>query len=283
MRSGVGLFVYFCAIAIWVSVARAVRSRPWKVLFFAGVALTALALFPPFISICLLAGGTAVGVGALKWIHEMLVRSAENRACRGKRRRFQFSLGTLLSVALFINVTLSWVAVEMGRARDNRFAVTAIRRAGGYVGYEHLYGEGVGPEPLEVGLEKLFGEFTWVRVTTSELKYATRFRRLEILEIKGATDADLEQLKVFTNLKYLVVCGPGVTDSGLQYLTRLKSLRTLNVWACPQVTIAGADRVLNTLPNCHLEGRAAIENRHEGRKRGGTQKRGIPGIVPRSL
>ena len=52
-----------------------------------------------------------------------------------KRRRFQFSLRTLLVFVLLVRIGLSWLAVRMDRAEKQRQAVQAITgHVNGYVG-----------------------------------------------------------------------------------------------------------------------------------------------------
>ena len=55
------------------------------------------------------------------------------------RRRFQFSLGTLLALVVVVALPFSWLAVEMKRAREQREAVDAIGKLGGYFGYRWEY------------------------------------------------------------------------------------------------------------------------------------------------
>ena len=53
-----------------------------------------------------------------------------------KRRRFQYSLRTLLLFMLLVSIGLSWFTVKMQQASRQREAVEAIRELSGWVGYD---------------------------------------------------------------------------------------------------------------------------------------------------
>ena len=54
--------------------------------------------------------------------------------------RFQFSLRSLLVATVVVAIPFSWLAVEMKRAREQREAVEAIRKAGGARLYDYELG-----------------------------------------------------------------------------------------------------------------------------------------------
>ena len=51
--------------------------------------------------------------------------------------RFQFSIRSLLLLAVVVAIPCSWLAVEMKRARKQREAVEEIEKAGGTVSYDY--------------------------------------------------------------------------------------------------------------------------------------------------
>ena len=72
-------------------------------------------------------------------------------ASRLKRRRLQFSLGTLMLFVTASSIACSWLAVKMQQAKRPHEAAWAIEKLGGQVKYDH--------QPLvPAGLRKLFGD-----------------------------------------------------------------------------------------------------------------------------
>jgi len=55
------------------------------------------------------------------------------------RRRFQFSLRSLLAFMLLLSVPLGWLAWKMQRAKRQREAVEGILKAGGRIGYDYEF------------------------------------------------------------------------------------------------------------------------------------------------
>ena len=67
----------------------------------------------------------------------------------------------------------------------------------------------------------------------------------------GATDADLECVKLLANLEKLDLGGSHVTDAGLEHLSGLMNLQLLNVTKT-KVTDAGIKKLKEALPNCQI-------------------------------
>ena len=55
------------------------------------------------------------------------------------RRRFQFSILSLLVLTVVVAIPCSWLATEMKQARKQREAVEEIKKAGGRVAYDYQY------------------------------------------------------------------------------------------------------------------------------------------------
>ena len=157
--------------------------------------------------------------------------------------------GVIVTV-LFVAAYLGWVA---NRARTQREAVAAIRKAGGTVAYEweERKGEVIkgGKPPLPrwivnvLGLDYL-GSVTGVvlyRVGSDEiLVHVGRLWNLESLYLSGSpvTDAGLAHLKGLTRLNDLLLADTRVTDKGMASLTGMVNLRRL--WLTgTQVTDSG--------------------------------------------
>jgi hypothetical protein len=177
------------------------------------------------------------------------------------RWRFQFSLRSLLALAVVVAIPFSWLAVEMKKAREQREAVEAIREQRGFVIYDY-HVEGIpsysGPEmralPGPIWLRRILGDdfFSTVLGATVENTRLTdtgldrmleRLRRLPrllwvTLAGKQVTNASLEHLKGLTRLQDLSLNNTQVTDAGLVHLKGLTKLQRLNLDET-QVTDAG--------------------------------------------
>ena len=160
------------------------------------------------------------------------------QAARPRRRRFRYSLRTLLVVVTLVGVVLGvWVQ----RAERQRRAVAAMREDGGKVMYDYeesrpraVNGDLPGPD----WLCRLLGVDYFANVTHAHLS-------------RSATDATLSHLGDLTSLKSLWLDGTQVTDTGLAHLTGLARLQELDL-SGTQVTDAGCDRLQQALPNCAI-------------------------------
>ena len=81
---------------------------------------------------------------------------------RSKRRRFRFSLRTLLVVFLVLGLGLGWFAYKMRQAERQRRAVEGIEEVGGRVWYDYeleAHQRGKAPEPpAPAWLRELIGD-----------------------------------------------------------------------------------------------------------------------------
>ncbi|HSQ57534.1 MAG TPA: hypothetical protein VLM40_17565 [Gemmata sp.] len=85
-------------------------------------------------------------------------------------------------------------------------------------------------------------------ITDASLKHLAGLRNLESLSLgSGVTDAGLEVLSRFPKLTSVSVRSASVSDAGLKHLTRLKTLATLELWRT-QITDAGVE-LLSDFPN----------------------------------
>lgn len=94
---------------------------------------------------------------------KMTVTNTQPVAPRRKRRWFQFSLRTLLVFVLLVGIGMSWFAVKVRQAREQKEVVEAISQAGGSVLYDWVYSYDYDPNeipkpPGPIILRKLFGD-----------------------------------------------------------------------------------------------------------------------------
>ncbi len=191
------------------------------------------------------------------------------------RWSFQFSLRSLLFLAVVVAVPCSWLAAEIKQAEKQRSAKTAFRRFAGIIAYDY---ERTGPQrkpPRPDWLRRLLGEdffadiefvclgaddsFTDVEmahvaslprlkdlnlygaaIDNAGMEYIRGLRQLESLDIGGAniTDAGLEQLKGLARLRKLDLGDTHITDAGLKHLQGLSQMQVLSLYST-QVTDAG--------------------------------------------
>jgi hypothetical protein len=163
------------------------------------------------------------------------------------RLRFQFSILSLLVLAIVVAVPCSWLGTEMKAANEQRAVVEAIVNLGGWVDYDYHCDEagneidGAGP-PRPVWLRNLFGDDLFVSVAKVEVPS------------KPVDDAWLENLKSLPQLRFLNALDTQVTNAGLSRLEGLTELRLLILWHT-KVTAEGVKKLQKALPKCsiHIE------------------------------
>jgi len=159
------------------------------------------------------------------------------------RRRFQFSIRSLLLLTLAIAVPCSWFAAARQQARKQREVVDEIKTDGGSVMCEYEIDpssalvESDAPSWLEWPL-KLFGDDMFANV------------RLVSLGKAEGIDAWLERLNEFPQLRYLDCSATDVSDAGLQHLKGLAKLDIL--YLSNKVSNAGIADIQKALPNTQI-------------------------------
>jgi Leucine-rich repeat (LRR) protein len=184
---------------------------------------------------CVAAVGLAM-LGMLVWFGAALVL----------RRRFQFSIRSLLVLVIGVAVPCSWLAVEIRAAKRQKEVVEAIVKVGGVLDWDL--------EPRLAWLRNLLGDDFFMDgyqvdfgimqpypvVTDSDLEHLVWMSQLRKLNLDGAqiTDAGLEHLKVLTQLEGLMLGRTKITDAGLQHIGGMKRLEGLCL-ENTQITDAG--------------------------------------------
>ncbi len=160
------------------------------------------------------------------------------------RRRFQFSIRSLLVLVVVVAVPCSWMTVELKNADRQQAAKTAFQRFPGYVEYGY---ERTGQQPASLApawLFRLLGcdFFASIervclacdrRFTDADLEHVESLPRLKLLRLGGAdiTDDGLKHLAVLTDLEELSLHRTHVGDAGLEHVQGLTQLRRLNLYA----------------------------------------------------
>ena len=180
---------------------------------------------------------TAVGVAMLVMLLWFVVALV-------LRRRFQFSIRSLLVLVVAIALPCSSFVAEMKAARRQQAAVDAILQLGGIVEYDWRvdglggYIENARP-PGPPWLRNLLGADFLSHVVY--LGFPSR----------QVTDDSLVHLEAFPQLQGLSLAHNPVTDAGLERLTGLSDLRLLFLDST-RVSDAGVKKLQRALPNCEI-------------------------------
>ena len=133
------------------------------------------------------------------------------------RRRFQFSIRTLLVLTVAVALPCSWLGVEMEKAEWQRETVASIQRTGGQVYYEHQFDSSGERIPLgDVVYDNALDEYgnpipgdeapgaekpapTWLRQLLGDDFFRTA------VEASAGTDDGLKLVSSLTGLKRLMI------------------------------------------------------------------------------
>ena len=142
-----------------------------------------------------------------------------------KRRRFQYSLRTLLVFTMLVAAGMSWFSVKREQARKQREVVKSIQALGGQVlGYDYEFDETgchlSNPRSLAPA---------WLRRQLGD----DFFSNLGCVVLDGpdVTDSALERLDGLGNPRILEFERTKITDDGLRRLATLTNLQELRLWA----------------------------------------------------
>jgi hypothetical protein len=197
------------------------------------------------------------------------------------RRRFQFSVRSVLVFLLAVSLPLGWFAWEMQRARRQGEAVDRILAVDGGVHYDYEYdenGEWSGGEPTAANwLRTLLGDCFFSDVQSAEpgffgpnqfddedMRHIADLPNLRYLDVASTevTDAGLCHLSELHHLRRLCLADNNITDDGLTHLKKMTSLEDLSL-ASTQITDVGLGH-LQGLTNLRYLGLQATSVTYEG-------------------
>jgi hypothetical protein len=166
-------------------------------------------------------------------------------------------------------VTLSckWFVARTELATEQRTAVEAIKKRGGFVTYsyelptDHTLSPGSVPSGpawlwkwrgVDFVSDVVAIDFVH-EVTDADVVHVKGLTALKHLSVwgTGVTDSGLESVKELTGLEHLYLQQTGITDAGLVHLETLVNLRNLKVQGT-DVTSEGVERLQQALPDCQI-------------------------------
>lgn len=180
------------------------------------------------------------------------------------RRRFQFSLRTLMATTVVVAIPFSWLAAEMQKAREQEAAVDALVSVGCNVGYvNELFPDADGRISFEgwsngrgYGNKNYFSDSILQPVLNRLEELLGKDFFTDVINVRftdtSATDANVQYVKSLPRLEYLSLANTDVTDDGVECLKGLKYLRKLSLedtYVSPEV----ADELDRALPNCIID------------------------------
>jgi hypothetical protein len=200
--------------------------------------------FPKGYAVLLAAAGVAVAMLLmLLWFAASLVF----------RWRFQFSIGSLLVLAVVVAMACGWFASAIKEARDQKEAVAGISESGGLVitrydpdnqhilcydpDNKHAF-YGYGPDELAgpAWLRHMLGDGFFNKVVGADLysnagaAYLKGLPHLQSLALAfGVTDDAMENVKGLSRVRSLEIQDTKITHGGLKHLSGLIGLQELNL------------------------------------------------------
>jgi hypothetical protein len=178
------------------------------------------------------------------------------------RRRFQFSIRSLLVLTVAVALPCSWLGVEIRRAREQAAAVQRCFATGGLVVYdfdlEHM--DDTPNQEEREWTRRVLGRDFFDVVIAVENPSDEAMKCLDwlneawwfALSGKYATDSRLAYLAGHFRLRRVDIANSTISDRGLECLESQKDLRVLILGSSP-VTDAAVKRVQQALPKCKIE------------------------------
>jgi hypothetical protein len=159
------------------------------------------------------------------------------------RRRFQFTIGTVLLVVTVFGV---WLVYLIRQSQEQKAAIAAIALIDGYFYYDFQYDP---PETYRPGASPPGPQWLW-KVVDKDLVFDVVAVGLNS---KPATDAILERVGRLSQLQQLdLASAKAITDVGLRHLATLHHLTYLRVDGT-SISQSAIDDYKRSHPKVHLE------------------------------
>jgi hypothetical protein len=194
--------------------------------------------------------GAALGlaIGPIAWA---AYRSSASRpaSTSGKRRRFQFSLRTLLLAVLVVAV-LIWIAEPARQTYEHRRVVNELLRyrqteldLDRWSWFESLIGSQLDPKQ-HASVRSVSLNVSTTDDDLRDLQYLPELKKLELI-CPNVTDAGFEHMESLRDLEWLAICCPNVTAKSIAILPRLPRLKELYVWPRSEAEIRSISECAN--------------------------------------
>ncbi len=172
-----------------------------------------------------------------------------------RRRRFRYSLRTLL---LLVAILCVWLGLVASRARQQQSAIKEVQALGGWVYYDYQLVEGSlepvldATSPVPEWLLESIGPDYFHDVAVVNMAYKFGPDREDNQRF---SDDVKKHLAAFPKLRWLLVANGQSTDDLLEAAASLRHLSLLCMWNAAGVTDAGMAHLANhpTLRYLHLE------------------------------
>jgi len=153
------------------------------------------------------------------------------------RWQFQFGIRSLLVLTVAVALPFGWLSWEMTKAKEQKEAADAIRKAGLTITYDYqcdtrgFWTTAIWNSPT--WLHNWFGDDFLSDVTGVQVPIAgggdSFFDGFPPIGFK-ATDQDLLPLKTFSKLRFLDLAGTRITDLGMAHVGEFRELQRLSLW-----------------------------------------------------
>jgi hypothetical protein len=171
------------------------------------------------------------------------------------RHRLKISLPAMMLLILVLSMWLGW---QVNRAREQREAVAAVRRYGGWVHYDFEFVN----DKLTSGrspwaprwLRTMLGDEFFQEVRQVSLVYDdSTGKRYDNANVVACDDV-LARVSRLPGLRSLLLKESQATDEGMRHIGRMRGLEDLLIWDARSVTDGGVAHLagLKNLKNIHI-------------------------------
>jgi hypothetical protein len=173
------------------------------------------------------------------------------------RRRLKISLRTMMLVVLVVGL---WLSRQVHMAREQRAAVAAVQKYGGWVHYDYEFVNGKltpGRNPRAPRwLRRLLADEFFQNVQQVSLVYDRSTGRRHDNDNVVPCDDVLARISSLPGLKVLLLKETQATDEGLKRIGKMSGLEELYIWDAKSVTDAGVVclATLENLRKIHING-----------------------------